>query len=248
MLVFPAIKNPLCIAMLISSFLSLLILHMAPWASPSKHEGILGAPTENIRNLNSYIKAFIPYNATLVEIGAYEGLGTIALAQTFPYGKVFAFEPNPKAFQALSQNTLSLNNIKAFAVAINTYSGTASLWGTDDNASLLPLAAQSCISVPCMTLDQWCVQNNVAKIDFLRLDAGGMEWQILQSSPKILETIKVIATKTHVFPSCQSIPSFKILKLLLEREGFELLCHVYKENEVGEATFIRKPLYDSIFR
>lgn len=240
-------KKNLYRAMLIASILSLLMLNMAAVASPYKHEGILGSPTENIRNLNAYVNAFIPYNPTIVEIGAFEGLGTVGLAQSFPYGRIFALEPNPKAFQTLVQNTQSLKNVKAFNFAINNYSGMVRLWVNDENSSLLPLDRCHCISVPCLTLDHWCSHNNIAKIDFLRLDAGGAEWKIVQNS-KILNSVYVIAIKTHLKPSCRSILSFKTLKQVLEGAGFELLCHHYKENEMGEATFVRKPLFDSIFR
>lgn len=214
-----------------------------------KFEGVLGTPVTDINNMNLYAKAFLPYNPIIVEIGAYKGKGTLMLAQAYPYGKIFAFEPNPKTFTFLSENTQSIKNVFVFNIAINTFNGTASLWGNTHQASLLPINVETtCIDVPCVTLEHWCEKHHIDYIDFLRLDAGGLEWQILQSSPKILDTVLVIVTKTHIFPSRDSILSFTLLRRLLENEGFELLAHWYEEGNEGEATFVRKNMYDSLFR
>lgn len=231
--------------------LSLLLLaaHVAAEESPFKFEGILGSPVTNIDNMNSYAKSFIPYNPIIVEIGAYEGKGTLNLAQTYPYGRIYAFEPNPNAYNVLLENTQSFKNVSVLNMAVNTFNGYAALWGNDRKASLLPLQKKTTyIDVPCVSLDHWCEENLIQHIDFLRLDAGGLEWQILQSSPIILDTVLVIVTKTHMYPSRQSILSFTLLRRLLENEGFELIAHWYEEGNEGEATFIRKYIYDSLFR
>jgi FkbM family methyltransferase len=211
-------------------------------------EGHFGRPVEDIRNMNAHAPAFLPYKPVIVEIGADEGQGTLELALAYPYGKVFAFEPSPEAYSQLADNTQSLSNVSVFNLAVNTFNGTASLWGEGPQASLLPLEkGEKRIDVPCTVLDDWCKDQGIAHIDFLRLDAGGLEWHILQSSPKVLEKVLVIVTKTHMSPSGRSIPSYSLLKNLLEDQGFKLLSHWYQEKKTGEATFVRQYMYDSIF-
>ncbi len=213
-----------------------------------KFEGVLGNAVENIQNMNTNAQAFLPYNPVIVEIGAFEGTGTFSLGSAYPYGTIFAFEPHPLAYAHLVEKTHSLKNISVFQLAVSTWNGTAMLYGNGSTASLLPKTGKSRVDVPVVVLDDWCRHQGINHIDFLRLDAGGLEWQIVESSPKILKEIIVIVIKTYMNPPQSSIPSYPILKKRLENEGFELLSHWYQEGKEGEATFIRKYMYDSLFR
>jgi len=233
----------------------MISVHALAEHSPYKFEGILGAPVSVIANMNSHAKSFIPYNPTIVEIGAFEGTGTLDLARSYPYGKIYAFEPNPRAYSVLEQKLRSAKNVQLVNCAVADSNGTAILHvssrNNDAQASLLPLKnsfRKGRVTVQCVQLDDWCKQNGVDHIDFLRLDAGGFEYQILKSSPKILKKVSTIVTRTH-FHKLRTInvPYF-MLKYFLEMNGFELLSHWYEEGETGEATFVRKCMYDSIFR
>ena len=233
------------------------ILSLQAEESPYKFEGVLGSPSTTINNMNGYVGAFIPYNPIIVEIGAYEGAGTVILAGAYPYAKIFAFEPNPKAYSILEKNVSSLKNVIPVNLAINTSYGTAKLYiGLDEEDSqaslLLPSRSHSSenqeIDVPCVMLDDWCKQNGIKRIDFLRLDTGGFECQILKSSPETLKTALTIVTKTYFHKPKKSIINYFFLKRFLERNDFELLSHWYLEGQGGEALFIRKCMYDSIFR
>ncbi|MEI8365853.1 MAG: FkbM family methyltransferase [Parachlamydiaceae bacterium] len=198
--------------------------------------------------MNTYAQAFIPYNPVIVEIGAYEGRGTEGLGRGFPYGTVYAFEPLPRAYSELVQRTQSLPNVTTFNLAVNTFNGTVHLWGDDDNASLQHFERKDKkITVPCIVLDAWCKQNGITHIDFLRLDAGGIEGRIIKSSPEILKTVSVLVTKTHLSSSKKNVTSFQSLKKALEDQGLTLLSHWYEEGKEGEAVFVRKCMYDSIF-
>jgi FkbM family methyltransferase len=227
--------------------------------SSFKFEGILGAPLTNINNLNQHAQAFLPYNPTIIEVGAYEGAGTVSLAQTYPHGRVFACEPNPRAFAVLEQRLEKCRHATSVNVAVGTSNGIANLYvpSADDamSASLLPPRRdpehrldQASVRVSVVVLDDWCRQQGLARAEFVRLDAGGFELQILQSSPHTVKTALVIVTRTHFDRPSTSVISYSVLKFFMEMMGFELLSHWYQERFQGEATFVRKALYDSIFR
>lgn len=238
----------------------MVVLGLQAENSSFKFEGVLGSPVEVINNMNTYVPAFVPYNPIIVEVGAYEGKGTAGLSSSFPYGKIFAFEPNPSAYAKLQEKIQSLKNVSAVNLAVSTSNGIVKMYmdmeGNDSQYSLLPLSKpperilykDAEIEVPSITLEEWCKQNSISHIEFLRLDAGGFEFQILRSSPEILKTVLVIVTKTYFHKPRKSISSYYILKRFLETNGFELLAHWYQEGQEGEATFVRKYMYDSLFR
>lgn len=230
-----------------------------PDSSLFKVEGTLGTPVRDINNLNQYAQAFLPYNPTIVEIGAHEGAGTVSLAETYRYGRIFACEPNPRPFAALAARLRTYPHARAVQAAIGAANGAGTLWvppaAQAASASLLPpqrAADGGCrhraIPVTVMTLDDWCRRHALSRVEFLRLDAGGFELQILQHASRTLGTALVVVTRTSVGRPGPGTISFPVLRLFLEMSGFELLSHWYQEGAHGEATFVRKVLYDSVFR
>lgn len=228
---------------------SVFIIYGLQAQDPSfQFEGILGSPTENICNLNHNAQLFLPYNPVIVEIGACEGQGTVGLGKTYPYATIYAFEPHPETYTHLRENVKSLNHVIPIPLAVAASKGTAKLRGSGPTATLLPFQAGQSYDVFTVVLDDWCKEQNIDHIDFLRLDTGGLEWQILQSSPHILKEVIVLVIKTYMQPTKPMILSYPLLKLRLENEGFELLSHWYQEDGEGEATFVKKYMYNALFR
>jgi FkbM family methyltransferase len=231
----------------------------------AKFEGIMGGVTEKIKNQTSNIAYFIPYNPIIFEIGAYEGSHTLSLSGAFPYGKIYAFEPNPRAFNILAYNTKACPNVVPVNLALNSNNGMAKLYlchgiyfenpELEEYSSLLegyktpnnPFKGPV-IDVSCVVLDDWCKENQIDHIDFLRLDTEGFELQILKSSPKILKTVHVIVAKTNLHSFRKSSTKYEDLKKFLESSGFVMLSHWYRENLQGEATFIQQAIYDALFK
>ena len=205
---------------------------------------------ENISNLNQNACPFLPYNAVIVEVGSGSGNGSLALCQTYPYGRVYAFEPHPNIYSLLKERVKSCSNISIFNLAVSVSNNTQYLYGEGDRASLIHLTkdGDNRIAVPCVVLDDWCRINNLDHIDFLRLDAGGFELDIIKSSPEILKSVIVIVTKTYMSSNRGLNYSFSKMKNYLDNLGFEFYSHWYQEGKEGEATFVRKYMYDSIFR
>lgn len=211
-------------------------------------EGILGSRCVSIESVSSLALAFLPYNPVVVETKAYVGERTLQLAKTYPYGHIFAFEPHPEPYNQLVEKTRFLNSVSAIPLAINTFNGSSQLWGEGPYASVFNRGTMASeVTVSCVVLDDWCHDQGITHVDFLRMDAGGMEWQIIQSSPRILKSVLVLLTKTYLSSDAEGIILFPTLKSLLEAQGFTLLAHCYKGGKEGEAIFVRKHLYDSIF-
>ncbi len=223
-----------------------------------RFEGTLGAPVTTIRNMNAYAQAFLPYNPTVVEVGASTGTGTAMLAETYRYGRVLACEADPRAFVELRDRLRPYAHATAAHVAIGPAGGTGVLSipaGDRGAGTLLPLHQSpdppggiERVRVPVMTLDAWCQANGLTTLEFLRLDAGGVECQILQGARRILRTTLVVVTRTNMRRGTAATISFHLLKHYLDLQGFELLSHWYAVDAHGEATFVRRALYDSLFR
>ena len=202
------------------------------------------------------IAKFLPSNPIVFEVGAEDGADSIKLAQAWPLGQIISFEPNPRQFNQYYEKSKNFSNMVGYNLAVNTYNGTASFylcWGTNGNdpyfegASSLLLPSEQMkihymgpeITVPCVVFDDWCIDQGINAVDFIWLDIEGFEMQFLQSSPNILETVRVIYTETNFFKFREGTTQFTDLKAYLESMGFSLIAHWYCEGLQGDAIFLR---------
>ncbi|HSW72737.1 MAG TPA: FkbM family methyltransferase [Chlamydiales bacterium] len=206
------------------------------------------------------IAEFLPVNPVILEAGAHYGNDTLKFKQMWPEAKILCFEPNPHAFTELSAKTEGIRNIHRYPIALNNYNGFATLYlcyGSNGDEPIYEGASSLLepsermqihyqgpkIEVPCVVLDDWCKEHQIEQIDFMWLDLEGLEIQVLQSSPKILEKVKVIYTETNFEKFRVGTTLYKHLADFLQTQGFTLLVHWYVENSIkqGNAIFVKKP-------
>jgi len=135
----------------------------------------------------------------IFDIGSNIGAFTIWLAKYFPKGKIYSFEPQRLIFQMLCGN-LAINNIfnvHAYNLAFGSNNcriqfqepnynipndfGTFSLVNNTINEKSENLI------IDLYTVDNFISGMNINKIDLLKIDAEGMDLEILNSG---IETIK----------------------------------------------------------
>lgn len=170
--------------------------------------------------LEKELTAFLPYNPKILQLGGQEGAATKWLAAQFPKGNLIVFESNEEKFIQLKTNLHEFKNTLIY------------------NLSLKPTAESN------LSLDEWCEQNKISSLDLIRLDSEGADWSILKASPKILKTASVISIKLIGSSNKNGIT----IKKNLERLGFNLLPSQHQEKMGNELVFIRKDIYDCIFK
>lgn len=224
----------------------------------ARFEGVLGEPKTTFKNFIKNVDYFLPYNPIIVEAGAYTGQHTKKLAKLYPKGRIFAFEPCEKAFRGLLLNCAELKNVQVFNMALYSQKGRFKLYIDDvdeQNNTLLENPENQGFSffhipsteISTTTLDEWCQEHQIDHVDFLQLDVSGSEWQVIEGAKNILKETIVIHTTTQ-FRKENTTMTFYNLKKQLNKLGFEMLSHWFYQGEYGEATFIRKEIYDALFK
>lgn len=165
---------------------------------------------------------------TVVDIGAQ--IGCYAVHAAGLGARVFAFEPFPANFAALQRN-IALNRLKdvrAFQCAVGAEAGERAMFVPDardhtGRYSLFPGRGSQTLAVPCMSLDDIVREHQLERMDVLKIDCQGSEYEILYgASPETLARIRNIMAECEVFDR----PDWSVsaLREYLGARGFQVTC------------------------
>lgn len=130
------------------------------------------------------------------DVGAHVGQYTLLAAPIVgDAGQVHAFEPDPETFSKLLENVRmnGLGNVRCTQAALAGNEGQAILWlsGPDyigtNSLRQNDYSSGKNIRIPCMTLPIYARGRNINRVDVLKIDAEGAEYDILASSVALLK-------------------------------------------------------------
>jgi len=138
----------------------------------------------------------------VVDVGAHIGIFSIYAALKATQGKVYAYEPVPKNFRLLNHNIKlnNLNNITPLNLAISDSKRKKKIYLTDSSgtASVFGRRKQRFYSIKAIGLKDIFEDSGLKKINFLKIDCEGSEYDILLNTPKkYLNRIDRIAMEYH---------------------------------------------------
>ncbi len=179
-----------------------------------------------------FCRRYLRAGMTVVDVGAYIGVYACFLATLVgPQGRVHAFEPFPRSFERLTENIArnGLTNVFANRQAVFSGHGAQSIYiyaPPFESLSSLVHAEQSRTGgmlrsgtrmvVDTISLDDYCGDRGIPRIDLLKLDAEGAESKILEGAQVLLREERV---------GCLLFELGKNAKTLMEslkRDGFHL--------------------------
>lgn len=144
---------------------------------------------------------------TVFDVGANVGELTLLFSRFVgANGSVHAFEPSGSGFERLESvcRAASLRNVRLNRLALAEEEGSVSLHVYDDDylswttRAVRPLEdygihvnPPSVEEVPAMTADLYCERNGVEKIDLLKVDVEGAEFQVLVGARRMLDERRV---------------------------------------------------------
>ncbi len=178
-------------------------------------------------------------NWTVVDIGAAIGEFTIEAANQLEEGTVYAFEPNPGSINILRQNIRAnnLSKVETFNLGVWKEAGEIPLHFLNNE----PLQAVSGrgdfeglqkvkeTSIEVITLEQVVEEKVGKRIDLMKLDCEGAEYEILlNQDPKIFKKISRIIMEYHdIDRRCSHL----VLEKWFEELGYQVTLYKNRVHE-----------------
>ena len=182
--------------------------------------------------LLEYCDRLVTKGAVVMDCGANQGIYACAFgALVGPRGRVYAFEPQAYAAQALSRN-IKLNgfaHVSVEQVAISNANGTAMLdvsSGPVFGSILRNVGGSETISVPTLSLTSFAECVDLRRLDLIKMDIEGAEYDALVGASSIIARFKPTIV-LEAAPKDTSLPVDKrwdaIVKLLTSY-GYAMYC------------------------
>lgn len=140
------------------------------------------------------------------DIGAAHGMYTIPLARLVgPTGGVHSFEPHPRQQKTLKRvrRAMGAHHVRVNAGAIGSEAGVFTMrlpvkfglpiYGHAHLVPDLPVGAPTPPKMrqwqtPVYTVDEWCAQNGISSVSFMKVDVEGFEPAVIDGAVKTIES------------------------------------------------------------
>jgi FkbM family methyltransferase len=163
--------------------------------------GVLNFENDRMSGELHFFRKFLAGRPGLLvmDVGANRGTYAGKVRASCPDARIYAFEPHPSTFRFLRDRS-NIDNFEAINLGLGDIVGSMRLFdrpaGTDgtEHASLyreviedIHRSAATEFTVGITTVDDFAAQENIRRIDLLKIDTEGNELKVLQGAKKSLE-------------------------------------------------------------
>ena len=150
---------------------------------------------------NLILKKYIKDDDIVIEAGANMGSETLLISKMLTKGHIYCFEPNPYVFNRLKIN-ISINelaNVDAYDCALgesdkqisfNIY--PTNFCNAGMSSKYMETSNTNKITVTQKTLDSFVKENNIGKVDFIKMDIQGSEMDMINGAAATIAAFKPI--------------------------------------------------------
>jgi FkbM family methyltransferase len=188
---------------------------------------------------------------TIFDVGAHIGITALAFSDEFPNADVYAFEPAAANFARMKANLVGKPETKLFLLGFSSEPGEGTLMCEPEHPSmarLVHMREANTENVKLDTIDQFCAETNVAKIDLLKIDVEGHELNVLSGARGMLKDgrISIVKAETAIDPDLQYHVQLFDLCEFMHPLGYRLFAFY----DQWESTLVDKPAlrrFDAVF-
>ena len=119
------------------------------------------------------VGTFLRDGDCVVDVGANIGYFSLLCAGYVGNGEVHSFEPSSITFEYLKKVASRMKKIKPWHLAVSNISGMVRFRDElmSDRSHIADSQDERGYPVQCCSIDDWVAKNQIARIDFIKIDA-----------------------------------------------------------------------------
>lgn len=173
----------------------------------------------------------------VIDCGANAG-GFAVWVRENSAAKVYSFEPDPGIFSRLPK----IEGVEFIEKAVAGDSGSLELAIGENSCSSVVYrehSHQKTVRVSKISLDEFCQERSIDRIDLLKLDIEGAELEVLEGmSEQLLSRCVQITVEFHDFLNQADVPRIRGIFGRLRRLGFFGIC--FSQHTWGDCLFLNR--------
>ncbi len=200
---------------------------------------------------------------TLFDIGSCDATQAIIYTKLFPNAKLFVFEPVPSNFQKIQKRIAAGNysKIQAYEEALSDSVGESQMFVSSSEENKEMVAEQSSsllppdkhleiyplrhfdkrIIVKTNTIENFCSQQHLSKINFAHIDVQGAELMVLKGASDFINKIDALWLEVEHISLYKNQPLRKDIEMFMTRNGF-LLIKFRVGGHSGDQLYVSKKI------
>jgi FkbM family methyltransferase len=152
------------------------------------------------------LQQFLRPNDVVFDVGANVGEWSLYALGVEKSIQLYSFEPLPNIFSDMQAKLSCYPNVKAFQLALSDKRGSGKFCYYDETYEFSGLSGfyvrevlkldhkpPKIIDIQQETIPNFCQQQHLDKIDFLKIDAEGAEWIIIKGAAPLIKRKKIRA-------------------------------------------------------
>lgn len=152
--------------------------------------------------VNNFLKKKIGENSTPIffDIGANNGNYSLLMNKAFLNAKIYAFEPLKAPYKTLTERTNLTNNISCFNIGFGSKREKIEIYTNPNISSLSSIYGEVFENIhdhlnqevhkefiEIQRLDDFCINNKIDRIHFLKIDTEGHEYEIFKGCKEFID-------------------------------------------------------------
>lgn len=176
-----------------------------------------------------HIRSYLTPGTVCIDVGAQMGYLSLAMATSAQRQTVVhAFEPEDQNAARFLENMAlnSITNVQLHREAVSNVEGTLQLFlsktanaGTHSTLYNERTVTEESIQIPAITLDAFVRKHGLQRLDLIKVDVEGAEFEVLQGADHVLRTLRprVILELCDTLQIERGLSSRQIKEFMVER-------------------------------
>jgi FkbM family methyltransferase len=185
--------------------------------------------------LQSLIKS-LPKNFTAIDVGA--NIGTVVWQLAQKAGRLYAFEPMPQLAAIINDSAAynQFTKLHLYTKAAGSKAGFVQMVDNENSSVINSTCDEIGVTIEVTTLDMEF--SDYDRIDFIKVDVEGFEWEVLQGAVDILKKHRpILLIELHTFFLKNFNVDYKTVIDFLEQKGYEISYYSFlEETRMGRLT------------